>query len=303
MIERQQLQCPSVHLRFWLRPPGLFLAAYIFVVLSAAVSIVIFDDESVTLTSFALVSTAGVAILIAAAIHHRGLMRLQYDFLYALSHELRTPLTSMRQLTENLVTGRVPSEDRRLQYYQVLHRDSETLVQLVERLLDFGRVEAGVIQYRFQVTSAQGIIHDVVTQFRAKIADRGYTVEDHIDIGETLIRADRDALSRSIWNLLDNAVKYSPECKTVWIEAHVQGQSVVIRVRDQGVGIRREDQKKIFNFFVRGDSAKTIGAKGTGLGLAIVDILVQAHGGRVDVESAPGAGSTFSITIPTVRQA
>jgi signal transduction histidine kinase len=241
------------------------------------------------------VASIGAAMLWRSAVLHRQIMRLHYDFLYALSHELRTPLTSMRQLTENLVSGRIPNEERRHRYYEVLQRDSETLVQLVERMLDFGRAEAGVLQYRFEILDIGDLLTRVIDDFRAKHTE--HTVESTVDLTGIHVRADRDAIARSVWNLLDNAAKYSPECPTIWISGRRDGANVIVEVRDKGVGIKREDQTRIFNFFVRAGAS----GKGAGLGLAIVDILIQAHGGRITVDSSPGKGSTFRLTLPVAE--
>ncbi len=113
---------------------------------------------------------------------------------------------------------------------------------------------------------------------------------------------DRDALGRAIWNLLDNAVKYSPSCKTVWLRTVVRDGSVDISVQDRGVGVPAADQLRIFDKFARGANAAESGAKGTGLGLAMVRHIVAAHGGHVRLESFPGDGSTFTITLPLVHQ-
>jgi signal transduction histidine kinase len=249
----------------------------------------------------ALLIVTGGFFLFRAIRSQAAVSRLQTDFLYALSHELRTPLTSMRQLTEALATGRTPNEARRQTYYEVLHRESETLVRLVERLLDFGRVEAGVLEYRFEQLNAGELLSEVIADFQQRVADAGYTIDFENRAVDCIIRADRDALSRSVWNLLDNAVKHSPDCKTVWVKAAREGNRLSIEVIDKGVGIPKQDHKRIFNFFVRSQSSATVQAKGTGLGLAIVDILIQAHGGRVRVESAPGEGSRFIISLPVPR--
>jgi two-component system sensor histidine kinase SenX3 len=116
------------------------------------------------------------------------------------------------------------------------------------------------------------------------------------------IRADREALGRALWNLLDNAVKYSPEDRTVRVEVAPEGSRLSISVRDRGVGIPAAEQKAIFGKFVRGAGSREMGVKGTGLGLAIVQHVVAAHGGEVRLESAPGEGSRFTLLIPRERE-
>ena len=228
--------------------------------------------------------------------------RLQSDFVAAVSHEFRTPLTSMRQLTELLATGRVASDERRAHYYDVINRESERLHRLVEGLLDFGRMEAGALEFHLEDIEVGALVHDVVDEFRQEVGERGYEIV--LNGGEEggadtyTVRADDEALKRAVWNLLDNAVKYSPDCKTVWIDETPENGCITIRVRDRGVGIARADQKAVFQKFFRGRGRQIDGVKGTGIGLAMVRHIVEAHGGEVQVESEPGAGSTFTVRLP-----
>jgi signal transduction histidine kinase len=228
--------------------------------------------------------------------------RLQSDFVSAVSHEFRSPLASLRQLSELLADGRVSSDDRRQQYYEALRRESERLHRLVEGLLDFGRMEAGAREYRFERLDLAALVRNVGQEFAQEVAERGYTLQFQADDSLPSVRADREALSRALWNLLDNAVKYSPECKTVWIEVTPLDKRVAIRVRDQGLGIRPDEQPRIFNKFVRAASADDAGVRGTGLGLAMVQHIVAAHGGEVRVESRRGAGSVFTIVLPAAKE-
>ncbi len=113
------------------------------------------------------------------------------------------------------------------------------------------------------------------------------------------VYADREALSRALWNLLDNAAKYSPGCKTVWLDVESAGGTVSIRVRDRGVGIPRREQQEIFEKFVRGRAPDGASVRGTGMGLAMVRQIAVAHGGDIEVDSEPGHGSTFTLSLPS----
>lgn len=228
--------------------------------------------------------------------------RLQSDFVAAVSHEFRTPLATLRQMSELLTDGRVPSEQRRQEYYQALRRESERLYRLVESLLDFGRMEAGARQYRFQLLETEPFFRGVVEEFAQEAGERGYHVEILQQDRLPRVRGDREALARALWNLLDNAVKYSPESKTIRAEATSENGQVTIRVSDKGLGIAPHEQKRIFKKFVRAASAEAAGAKGTGLGLTMVEHIVRAHGGKVRVESEPGVGSTFTVFLPTAKE-
>jgi signal transduction histidine kinase len=255
---------------------------------------------------FVLAGFALMVALIAAASYvtaravarELAVARLQSDFVSAVSHEFRTPLASLRQLSELLADGRVASEQRRQQYYEDLRHESERLHRLVENLLDFGRMEAGAREYHFEAADASALARSVAEEFAREVAERGYRVEITTDESLPTIRADREALARALWNLLDNAVKYSPNAKTVWIDARGETGRVMFSVRDQGLGIAPEEQRRIYNKFVRGASATAAGIKGTGLGLAMAQHIVAAHGGEIRVMSEPGRGSTFTVVLP-----
>lgn len=246
------------------------------------------------------VTAGGVVIITRTVVRDVTVARLQTDFVSAVSHEFRTPLTSLRQLTEVLLEGRLVAEDRRETYYRALARQTERLHRLVESLLDFGRMEAGTSPYRLEPLDACALIRSVVDEFQQDSVAHGYRVELHVDgLGAAPpITGDREALTHAVWNLLDNAVKYSPECRTVWVDVERTGLRLAIRVRDRGLGVPRHERAEIFGRFVRGTDAKALGIKGTGIGLAMVRHIVSAHGGDVLVASEPGAGSTFTIVLP-----
>jgi signal transduction histidine kinase len=246
----------------------------------------------------ALLVIVGTYAILRAVARELAVARLQSDFVSAVSHEFRTPLTSLRQLTEILNDGRVASEDRRRTYYQALARQTERLHQLVESLLDFGRMEAGTSPYRLEPLDACALVRSVVEQFESEAEGRGYHVELDVNGTTATVDGDREALTNALWNLLDNAVKYSLECRTVWVDVERDEARLAIRVRDRGLGIPREEQKDIFRKFVRGADAKAQNIKGTGIGLAMVDHIVKAHGGEVRLQSEPGAGSTFTLLLP-----
>ncbi len=221
--------------------------------------------------------------------------RLKSDFVSIVSHEFRSPLTSIRQLGEMLMRGRVPSEERRQQYYELITRESERLARLMEKVLDFSRVEEGRKQYRFEPLDAGAWLRGLARDFQSEVAAQGISLVASVPEGLPPLVADREALSSAVQNLLDNAVKYSPDSKTVWLEAKTADSRLVIRVRDRGIGIAEEDRKRIFEKFYRSRNEAARQVKGVGLGLSLVKQIVAAHGGSVELESRPGEGSTFSI--------
>jgi signal transduction histidine kinase len=141
-------------------------------------------------------------------------------------------------------------------------------------------------------------VRSVIEQFNLEAAGRGYAVE--LDASDEAVPAhgDPQALTNALWNLLDNAVKYSPDCRTVWVTFHLDGAAAEVRVRDRGIGVPAAERRDIFQKFVRGADAKRQNIAGTGIGLAMVQHIMKAHGGSVRVESEPGHGSTFTLVIP-----
>jgi len=223
--------------------------------------------------------------------------QLQSDFVSAVSHEFRTPLTSMRQFTEMLVEDENIPEGKRRTYYQAQERATRRLSRLVESLLDFGRMEAGARPYRLERLDIGRMVRRVVEEFKLETDSNNLVMDCDIPDKGTKVNADREALAQALWNLLDNAVKYSGENPVVLVEVRV-GNQVTIYVRDQGPGIPRSEKNRIFRKFTRGSSAEKLGIKGTGIGLAMVKHIVDAHGGKVLVDSVPGNGSAFTILLP-----
>jgi len=248
----------------------------------------------------AVVIGAGSYFIARAFARELAVARLQSDFVSAVSHEFRTPLTSLRQLSEIFNEDRPLEEERRKKYYQALDRATARLHKLVEGLLDFGRMEAGAMVYRKTDLDAGTLVSSVVSEFQREAGDRGYLVELKTTDNLPAVHGDPEALGRALWNLLDNATKYSSECKTVWVEVEREGRELAIRVRDRGLGIPAPEQQEILRKFVRGAAAAVAGIKGTGIGLAMVKHIVDAHGGALRLESAPGQGSTFSIVLPVI---
>jgi two-component system phosphate regulon sensor histidine kinase PhoR len=206
-------------------------------------------------------------------------------------------------LSEILALGRVPSEDRRQVYYDTLVRETSRLQRLVEALLNFGRMENGARLYRFEELDAAAVVHRVVSEFEPQISGAGRHIELSGAESGCPIEADPEAISVALRNLVDNAIKYSPNHPTVWVEWGVEDQYVAIRVRDKGPGIALAERKAIFRKFVRGSAAAAANVKGSGVGLAMVRHIVAAHGGAITVASEPGQGCTFTMLLPGVGRA
>jgi signal transduction histidine kinase len=239
-----------------------------------------------------------VSLLIGRAVSRElAAARLQADFVSAVSHEFRTPLTSMRQFTEMLIENDSLSHEKRRTFYAAQARATRRLARLVESLLDFGRMEAGARPYRLEPVDAGRLTSDLVHEYRQELGPDSAFIECDVPDAGPVISADRDALAQALWNLIDNAVKYSPEGKTIRVEVRAENQAA-IRIRDHGIGIPAGEISRIRRKFVRGSNTRDHGVKGTGIGLAVVEHILAAHGGELEIESEPQKGSTFTILLP-----
>jgi signal transduction histidine kinase len=244
---------------------------------------------------------AAVSFIVARAVSKEmAVARLQADFVAAVSHEFRSPLASISQIAELLDADRWPTPGHRRKGCEILTRETARLKRLVEGLLDFARIEAGTAGYRLAPLDGAEMVRAVVEEFQTTA--NGSEVQLSVAGELPRIQGDREALSRALWNLLENAVKYSPPPARISVEASGADGRLAIRVRDEGVGIPVAEQAQIFRKFYRGSEAKARGVKGTGIGLAMVRHIVDGHGGEIQLESAPGRGSTFTLLLPGERQ-
>lgn len=230
-----------------------------------------------------------------------ALAQMKSDFAATVSHEFRSPLTGINQLAEMLRDGRVADDRRRQEYYEMIVADTHRLRRLVDNILDFSRMESGRKQYHFKELESAIWLRELAEDFRSEAAGRGFTIESRIPRELPPILGDRETLTTAVHNLLDNALKYSGDARTVWIDVSCDGQRVSISVRDRGIGIHPEDRPRIFEKFYRGrKSSREV--KGAGLGLNLVQHTVAAHGGRVEFETREGEGSTFTIHLNIARE-
>jgi signal transduction histidine kinase len=243
----------------------------------------------------------GLILSVRAVSHELELAKMKSDFVSTVSHEFKSPLTSIRQLAEMLQAGRVPSEDRRRQYYDVLVEQSERLTLLIDNILSLAKIEDGRRRFEFKSVEIGAFLKEAIAPISDRVRHEGFTIEMETDGVPHVIMADGAALSQALTNLIDNAVKYSGDSRRVILRSSAQGPDLVISVKDFGQGIHKDDLNKVFDRFYRGGDPLTRSVKGSGLGLALVKEIVDAHRGKIHVESEPGAGSTFSIMLPLPR--
>ena len=224
--------------------------------------------------------------------------RLKAEFVANVSHDLKTPLALIRVFGETLEMGRVSDEATRREYYQVITRESERLSRLIENVLDFSRIEGGRRTYDPVAVSVEPLVRDTVESFAHVLARQGFKTDVAIQPDLPEVAVDVDAVSQALGNLIDNAIKYSEKRKVLTVEAALRDGGVAITVGDEGIGIPREEQGRIFEKFYRVGRSETQGRRGSGVGLALVRHVAQAHGGHVSVDSAPGEGSRFTLWLP-----
>jgi signal transduction histidine kinase len=238
----------------------------------------------------------GTGLIARSMTREAELSDLKSRFISGISHELKTPLSLLRLYSEMLELGRVRRKDR-ADFYRRLRQQSEALGEMLEQILDFSRLEAEQQSPRREACSPREIVEEAIDMLTAHgAASRKVS----LILGEDLpsIDADRRGLVRAVYNLLDNAAKYSPPELPILVKAERRNDAVALEVRDRGRGLDEDELPRIFERFYRGRAARAASVKGTGLGLSIAETLVRAHSGRIEVESRPGRGSSFTILLP-----
>lgn len=250
------------------------------------------------ITFIVLVLIVGMMLTLGNMAREIQLAQLKSDFVSNVSHELKTPLALIRLFAETLELSRVKSPDRQAEYFSIIRKESERLTQLINNILDFSRIEAGKKEYRFEPGNLADVVRETIESYRYHIEQEGFILELDVDENIPSLRFDRDAISQALLNLLNNAVKYSKEEKSIRVTLSRRAARAQLEVEDQGIGIAKGEQKKIFEKFYRASNSLVQDTKGSGLGLSLVQHIVKAHGGTVRVESRVGEGSRFVIQLP-----
>jgi two-component system phosphate regulon sensor histidine kinase PhoR len=228
----------------------------------------------------------------------RRLEQTRQDFVANVSHELRTPISSIKGYAETLLEGALEDKDNAKEFIGIIYQDSNRLANLINDLLDLSKIESGKMKMNFVSLDPVSVIRRAITviENQAKIKSISFKVNLAPELPK--IKADETRFSQIMINLLDNAIKYTPENGSVAVTAKAVNNSLQVDIKDTGIGISEKDLPRIFERFYRVDKTRFRELGGTGLGLSIVKHIVQAHGGQVWVKSELGLGSTFSFTIP-----
>jgi two-component system phosphate regulon sensor histidine kinase PhoR len=248
------------------------------------------------------VIVVGVATILLATEKERRMSALKSEFVANVSHELKTPLALVRMFGEMLQSGRVGSDAKRQEYLDIIVSESERLSSLIENVLDFARVERGRQAYELAEGSVGDAVSKAVNVYRHRAEREGVELAVHVEADLPKVTIDERAIQLAVINLIDNAIKYAPETGVVAVHAASENGSIVVRVVDRGPGVPPEDRERIFERFVRGSTARASASgrpvRGSGIGLALVKHIAESHGGLAWVESSPGHGASFAISIP-----
>jgi signal transduction histidine kinase len=250
------------------------------------------------LAALSLVMAGGVFLTYRNISREMKLARLKSDFVANVSHELRTPLALIRLYAETLELGRLTAQEKYHEYFRIIREESERLTALINNILDFSRIEAGRKEYDFKETNLPELVRTTLDSYRFQIEQNGFAFEEHISGDIPPVNVDREAIARSLLNLVNNALKYSKDQKYIGVSLYRSNGSVKLEVQDRGIGIAAAEQDKIFEKFYRCGDPLVHNTKGSGLGLSLVRHIAQAHGGNVSVESVPNKGSKFTIALP-----
>jgi two-component system phosphate regulon sensor histidine kinase PhoR len=239
------------------------------------------------------------AVLVAHDItEDRRYDTLRKEFVANVSHELRTPLSVVQGYVETLIEGAWKEEKSALEFLGIIDKNVRRLSAIVTDLLDLSKLESGGRQVEPRPVDVRGLVERVAEAFRPVAERKRMQLSAAVAPNVALIEADGTLLERALSNLVDNALKYTPEGGKVRIGAGSEGGQLSLTVEDDGMGIPEADLPRIFERFYRVDKSRSRDLGGTGLGLSIVKHIVQLHGGTVSVKSAPGSGSTFTLRLP-----
>ena len=248
-----------------------------------------------------LLTACSLAIIYVGWRRDRQLRQLKDNFISNVSHELKTPLSLIGMFSEMLATDRVRREEKKQEYYRIIHSESDRMTRLIGNLLDFANLSRGVTQKHFEKTNIARLVTEALEGYRYEAEKTGITITAEIasDIPDSL--ASPNSIMMAFLNLLDNAIKYSGDQKEIEVRVEHDGETAKITVKDRGVGIPLSEQERIFDKFYRVNAPQILKVRGSGIGLAITRHAAELHGGDISVSSEPGRGSEFTLKIPLTR--
>jgi signal transduction histidine kinase len=246
-----------------------------------------------------VVMAVGVVLTLRASARATELARAKTDFVSNVSHELKTPLALIRMFGETLGSGIVSDPEKRQEFYGIIRRESERLTHLIDNVLDASRIDRGTKRYDIREHDLVETAHAALDAYRPLFERAGFTVHTALPPMPVALAIDREAIIQSLVNLFQNVIKYSRDQRFVSVAIRTWVGTVSISVTDRGIGIPADQIDRIFEPYYRVARFDEAAIAGSGLGLAIVKHAVEAHGGRVEVVSALGKGTSFTIALPS----
>ncbi len=265
-------------------------------------SMVLFSLSDVNLFSsfiFILIVMVCFAYTLFTVIKQKKLSDMKSDFINNMTHELKTPIATISVAADALRDTAPATSETQIKYYSgIIRQENERMNAQVERVLQLARLDKKEMQLNKESVNIQDLVNNAVTTFRVQVEKSNGTLTEELTAEHPVVSADRLHISNVIHNLLDNAKKYSPEMPFIQIKTWNDAKGIFLSVSDQGIGMGKETQKKIFDKFYRASRGNIHDVKGFGIGLSYVKEIIELHRGTIHVESQPGAGSTFTIFLP-----
>jgi two-component system phosphate regulon sensor histidine kinase PhoR len=255
---------------------------------------------SVTAAPVRAAGANGAVLVLHDITELRRLERVRRDFVANVSHEFKTPLTAIQGFAETLLSGALDDKANRNRFVEIIRDHARRLARLTDDLLKLSRIEAGRLELEIRPIRVEALVNGCVETARLNAQARGLEIHVDLQANTPAVRGDGAQLGEVLQNLLDNALQYTPSGGRIDVAARSNGMGVIFTVADTGIGIPESDLERVFERFYRVDAARSREAGGTGLGLAIARHIVEAHGGRIWVESAVGQGSRFHFSVPSV---
>ncbi len=248
---------------------------------------------------FTCIIVAAFALTIRTMFNQKKLSEIKSDFINNMTHEFKTPLATISLAADALNNEKVIYDVTKIKYYSgIIKEENRRMNKQVEKILQAARIERQDIKLSLQEIDVHETIRKVADNFALQIQDNDGVLNLNLHANKKVINADEVHFSNIIFNLLDNAIKYSGAKPRIDVETTVSGGMLAIKIKDNGIGMNKETQARIFEKFYRAHTGNVHNVKGFGLGLSYVKTLVEAHNGKIKVESIPGKGSTFTILLP-----
>uniref|UniRef100_UPI004049E718 sensor histidine kinase n=1 Tax=Fulvivirga sp. TaxID=1931237 RepID=UPI004049E718 len=256
-----------------------------------------------TTTNLYLILSLDVILILGVVLVFRNvkkevqLAQNKSEFISNVSHEIRTPLALISMFAETLEMGRVPSEEKKKEYYSIISKETQRLTNIVNKILNFSQMDASKKELVFKPLNLSELVGEVLTTYEFHLQQQGFQLTTNLE-DNIIINGDKEAMMEVMINLIDNAIKYSESEKQIEVRVSKAHNHALLSVKDSGIGIPKSIQKQIFEKFYRAPTGDLAKKQGTGLGLALVKQIIDLHRGKIEVQSDEGKGSTFIIQLP-----